>query len=118
MADREYWFSPSILKTPSSAPVFFLLPAFDEYLVGYTDRTALFRQWPPKKNAADLLSPAIVSNGQVIGHWKREIKKNTITISLAPFTVLTKKRSADLTRAAMRYGAFWGLETSVRNTAG
>ena len=59
-----------------------LLPPFDEYLVGYADRSAVL---DPKHilstNAGGgMLSAVIVIDGEVAGTWKRTLKKNDVEV--------------------------------------
>lgn len=55
----------------------FLLPPYDEYLIGYKDRTdVLPREYYSKAFTNNgLFYPVIVHDGQVIGNWDRTIKK-------------------------------------------
>jgi hypothetical protein len=58
------------------------LPAFDELLIGYSDRSATINNSNNKKAISDngIFRPIIVVNGQVVGIWKRETKKDKVTI--------------------------------------
>lgn len=65
-----------------------LLPGFDEYLLGYTDRSAVLEtkyasRIVPGKNGIFL--PTLVINGQVVGTWKRKKKKNMVELKVDPF---------------------------------
>ena len=91
-----------------------LLPAFDEYLLGYKDRGAVLAvedatKVVPGKNGVFL--PTIVVDGRVVGTWKRKLKKNSIDITMSPFT-----HPGDLdervNKAAERYCGFLGLPLS------
>lgn len=65
----------------------FLLPAFDEYMVSYTNRNAAL----PPQYAAQAISnngifkPILVHQGKVIGLWKRTLKPKHIEVELLPF---------------------------------
>lgn len=65
----------------------FLLPAFDEYMVSYTNRSAAL----PPQYAAQAISnngifkPILVHEGKVIGLWKRTLKPKHIEVELLPF---------------------------------
>ncbi|HEX7802731.1 MAG TPA: winged helix DNA-binding domain-containing protein [Pseudoxanthomonas sp.] len=92
-----------------------LLPAFDEYLVAYKDRSeaveARFSQQVIGING--LFNAGIVIDGRIIGTWKRSIDKTGLTIELNPFRTLLKKELNSLTKAARRYGDFIGLPVQV-----
>src|SRR3712207_4216828 len=91
-----------------------LLPAFDEYLIGYKDRTSVLTvedapRVVPGKNGIFL--PTILVGGRVVGTWKRRLKKNSIDITLSPFTHLggSDERAIEATRL---YSDFVGLPLS------
>ena len=92
-----------------------LLPAFDEYLVAYKDRSeaveARFSQQVIGING--LFNAGIVIGGRIVGTWKRNIDKTGLTIELNPFRTLLKKELNSLTKAAHRYGDFIGLPVQV-----
>jgi hypothetical protein len=116
IAGEEYW------QVGESAPfradqtqAFSLLPGFDEYLIGYTDRGAVL----PGEYAARIIpggngifQPMIVSGGQVVGTWKRKMKKNTVEVNLIPFTPQSVPQET-IHAAAQRYSRFLGLQLSL-----
>lgn len=112
---QTYWFAPSELPATDSAPEAHLLPNYDEYMVGYTDRGAIFDEVNTDKLHAHarggILTNTIVVNGQVFGTWTRAIKKNSIAIEPHLVLPLTEAEGRAVTSAAERYGAF--LERSV-----
>jgi hypothetical protein len=93
-----------------------LLPGFDEYLLGYRDRSAVLAvedapKVVPGKNGVFL--PTIVVGGRVVGTWKRKLKKNSIDITLSPFTPLGASEERAIA-AARSYSDFVGLPLSSR----
>ena len=50
--------------------------------------------------------PTIISNGRVIGAWKRLFKKESIVIQINPFSPLTNKEKKKLETAIENYGKF------------
>ncbi|HEY8459727.1 MAG TPA: winged helix DNA-binding domain-containing protein [Blastocatellia bacterium] len=105
-----YWLAPSPPVTKDSSPAAHLLPAFDEYLVAYKDRSAaLDPAYTKQVNPGNgLLAPAIVVDGQIVGTWKRTLKKDALVISPSPFTKLTRAETRAFAEAANRYGKFLG----------
>jgi hypothetical protein len=61
----------------------------------------------------NLLSNTIVLGGQVIGTWKRTIKKDAVIITPNLFTPLNKDETRAFAAAANRYGAFLGLPVNA-----
>ena len=105
---QTFWFTASArLKKDSTA---YLLPNFDEYTVGYKDRRAVFDTAHFKKlGFGGLLDHTIVIDGQVVGIWRRTLKKDAVVVELKPFASLTKAQSHAVAMAAQRYGAFLDL---------
>jgi hypothetical protein len=92
-----------------------LLPAFDEYTVGYTDRAALLdgRPVPP----GDLLNPVMVLDGRAVGLWRRVISGDAVRIQLAPFGSLPGRDRERFRQAAERYAGFLGLPAEITEAA-
>ncbi len=63
---------------PKSCNTVHLLPAFDEYIIAYRDRSASLVFEHHKKAVSDngIFRPIIVINGRVKGIWKRTVKKD------------------------------------------
>ncbi len=55
-----------------------------------------------------IFNPTIVVDGQVVGTWKRTLKKDTLAISPSPFTKLKRDETRAIAEAANRYGKFLG----------
>lgn len=78
----EYWFSDSFSFSKKRKESTFLLPAFDEFLISYKDRSAaiIFEHQAKAFSKNGIFWPVIVTNGIAVGTWKREIKKDQIII--------------------------------------
>jgi Winged helix DNA-binding domain len=94
--DQTYWFSTSMPPERDLSQTIRLLPNFDEYTVGYTDRSAV-----------------IVLNGRVVGTWKRTLKKDTVIITPSLFAPLNEAETRAFAASANRYGAFLGMSVHV-----
>ena len=111
VADQLYWFSAPTITRSSSLSVY-LLSNYDEYTVGYRDRSAIFDRSHLDKLSAfreSILTQVIVINGQVSGTWKRTLKKKEVVMEFVPFTALTKEQNQVVITAAERYGNFLQL---------
>jgi Winged helix DNA-binding domain len=109
---RTWWFDPSMSmakEKPSSAH---LLPAYDEYTVAYKDRNAVLDPVDAKRAATGngIFYPILVIDGQVMGTWKRTLKRGSVVITPRPFRSLSKTGERAVATAARRYGAFLGIE--------
>ena len=104
-----YWVAASTPPVKNIPRTSYLLPNFDEYMVGYTDRSAMIDSHHVEKLEAwriYLLNPAIVINGKIVGTWKRTFKRNTVIIEPRLLTSLNKTETRALTAAAGRYARF------------
>jgi hypothetical protein len=77
----------------------FLLPGFDEFILGYQDRRAVL----PAEFAARIVPggngvfrPTVVSGGQVVGTWKEEGRGSKRTVSATSFTSFTRSVEATI----------------------
>lgn len=110
-ARETYWMSKTLAES-TAAQTAFLLPAFDEYLLGYKDRSAVLAAEHAGKvvpGGNGMFLPMMVQNGRVVGTWKRKLKKRSVSIEYAPFGKLKKADTAAFDIAARRYGEFLGL---------
>jgi hypothetical protein len=113
---RVYWLSPQAPSIRNPQPTIYVLPGFDEYLLGYRDRSAVLdpafaRQVCPGGNG--VFFPTIVIDGRVVGTWKRTLKKGKIVMTPSPFYGMSEVEYGAFAKAAERYGAFMGLPVAV-----
>lgn len=93
------------------------LPGFDEYLLGYQDRTAVLdsayaQLVCPGSNG--IFMPTIVVNGRVLGTWKQVKKRGELVITASPFAKkLGRDARAAFQKALGRLGAYHGLSTAL-----
>lgn len=107
----EFFMSPGLPDAPVPSGVQ-LLPGFDEYLLGYADRSvALTEEYSPLvfpgKNGMFL--PTIVVDGDVVGTWKRTMKSKYLEFEPSPFVPLGSRVSSAVSQAAQGYARFLGL---------
>jgi len=110
---QTYWLVPSTAPTKDSSLTAYLLPAYDEYTVAYKDRSAALNQEYAKlpNYGHGIFNPTIIVDGQVVGTWKRTLKKDSLAISPSPFAKLKRAETRAIAEAANRYGKF--LDASV-----
>lgn len=109
---QTYWFSPEWPAPKVDSPTAYFLPSFDEYLLGYKDRSAVLDPAHATKvvpGANGMFKPIIVIDGRVVGTWKRTLKKEKVVMALHPFNALSEAEGEAVAVAAERYGAFVNL---------
>jgi hypothetical protein len=83
----------------------FLLPGFDEYILGYGDRTAVL---PAEfanlvvPGANGMFRPTVVSAGQVVGTWRHTGRGAKRTVEATPFTSFTATAEKGIPQAYAR----------------
>jgi len=116
--DQTYWFPDLPSRKISKPHDVYLLPNYDEYLVGYADRSLMFDTTHINKldsRGGVLFQHTVVINGRVAGTWKRTLKKNAVIIELSPFKAWTKSEQQAVSVAAERFGNFLELPVSLND---
>jgi hypothetical protein len=113
---KTYWLSWSTRAAKRPSRVAYLLPAYDEYLVAYKDRSAVIDPKESKRSPRDnvLFDSTIVWDGRIVGRWKRQIEKSSVSITLSPFAPFSKTETQAIADAARRYGEFLKLTPVLR----
>ncbi len=89
----------------------YMLPGFDEYVLGYKDRRAVLaaehaQKIVPGNNG--IFFPTLVRDGQIVGTWKRSLKRKAVDIIISPFTA-SGDIDEQVIAATTRYSAFLGV---------
>jgi hypothetical protein len=113
---QTYWFWPSSLPPQAVSPAAYLLPGFDEYLLGYKDRSAVLdpahaTNVVPGGNG--IFKPLVVVNGRIVGTWQRTIKKETVIVTLKSFNALNADVTQAVAAAVQYYGTFINLPVTM-----
>jgi hypothetical protein len=113
---EAYWFADTF-SIPSTLPEsVYLLPAFDEYLISYKNRSAAITIDHHKKAISNngIFRPVIVVNGQISGLWKRTVKKDTVLIELDHFRPHDQKEVQLIGKAAETFSRYAEMKTEVK----
>lgn len=104
----ESWLMRNLAEAAAGPLPVLLLPAFDEYTVGYADRTAAAdRDVLASVNHG--LAANILVNGRIAGTWKRKLSgEGGVVVVPDVLRSLTTKERTGLRRAAQRYAGFLG----------
>jgi hypothetical protein len=117
MENNTYWFaSPSETSEPRTDEVF-LLPAYDEFIISYRDRTASLKLVNHKKAVSDngIFYPVIIRNGQVIGTWKHTVKKDLVFFETKIFGNNNFEINANSLKAFNQFASFLGKKAAAVN---
>ena len=109
---KDYWSDAAANGASSAAVVAHLLPNFDEYTVGYRDRSALMpaagRFDPSLFSFGSILSNVVTVDGVVRGGWRRSSARSTMLIEARLFEKLTERETAAVADAGRRMSRFLG----------
>jgi len=85
-----------------------LLPAFDEFLVSYTDRSASLATSRKAQTITvnGIFKPVVVVNGWVKGIWKRTFKKDSVLIEKEMYEELSAAEHEAFEEAVRRFKNF------------
>ena len=109
IVDRKtFWVPIEQTEATGKSKRAYLLPAFDEFAVAYSDRTAAVKPKYLEQARHVIFDPSIVVNGQVVGTWKRSIKKREVDITLNFFGKINQAQKRSVDAAAARYRKFIG----------
>ena len=120
LGGREYLAGASTPDALDDAGVL-LLPGFDEYLLGYRDRSAMLS---PEHSGAivpgnnGMFRPTIVVDGEVVGTWGRKAGARGTTVELAAFEALSARDRDRLAAEVDRFGRFLRLPARLRTPPG
>jgi len=114
--EGQTYFLPESFSVPKNEPdSLHLLPAFDEFMVAYKDRTASLE--PDKTRGAitgnGIFKPIVVVDGKIAGVWKRSFKKDSVVIEKILFRQLTDSEIQAFQSKAQKYGDYEGKNVQV-----
>ena len=115
--DRKmYWYDPSVSPVKEKSPTAHLLPNYDEYFIGLKDRSAfgeVIGQFNLEANDPAFIAHIIIIDGQIVGGWRRTVKKDAVIVELNLLTNLTKAEHQAVMLALDGYGNFLGLPVQL-----
>jgi hypothetical protein len=115
IASRLYWFTNSISIPSKFSSSTYLLPAYDEYLISYKDRSSAleFRDHEKKVSSNGIFRPSIIVNGKVAGIWKKVVKSEKVIVEAKFFQNPGKSVLRSLNTKSAEFGKFSGMGTQL-----
>jgi hypothetical protein len=116
IGQNNYLFPLSFPGKPKGRLNVQLLPAYDEFLISYRDRSSSLAEVHNKRTISDngIFFPIIVVNGQVSGVWKREMQKSRVVITARFYFDPGKEIINEFEKKCYIYGKFHDKETEIR----
>ena len=108
VGSEKYWMKPIDSNVSESQDSVHLLPAFDEFLISYKDRSAALELVHNRKAISNngIFYPIIVINGQVAGTWKRTTQQGFVKIETHFFVEINKKIGTLIEKETEDYSRF------------
>jgi hypothetical protein len=108
MDSQVYWRENSLSGSSKFKPSAFLLPAYDEYLISYKDRTAAlnFEHHNRTISFNGIFKPTVIVNGQVAGIWRRIMKGEKVFIETDYFQIPDKSLQTSIEMKSAEFGSF------------
>ena len=112
---QTYWFVESALPKTAPSTTAHLLPVYDEYVMGYKDRSAILGLLEKEKliGSSIAFDNIILIDSMLIGSWKRTLSKNEVLVETNFNIPLTKTQRQAVEAAVERYGKFLGLSSMM-----
>jgi hypothetical protein len=107
---KEYIFIPGELPDMKKMQTSFLMPDYDEYGMGYKDRSAIFNNQKYRTAVSrnnPIFNRMIIMNGKIDGTWQRVIKGKAMTIETFPFEPLNKAKQQVLKKVVEKFRKFY-----------
>lgn len=114
-ADNQvFWYDPSLneqVPATKNPRRIFLLPAYDEYIISYKDRSAVltYENHGLTVSSNGIFRPVIVLDGQVIGLWNKTIKKGKLIPDISWFIKPESRILKQLDQAFKEFALFLEL---------
>jgi hypothetical protein len=106
---RVYLWTPAEEATGASGYGTFLLPAYDEFVIAYTDRSACLRPAYRDRTISrnGVFWPLIIRRGRVEGIWKRTTRKSDMAIDVDYFGRPSRMLEQEVSREWKRLASFY-----------
>jgi hypothetical protein len=120
IGNQTYIISNNLSCTSFSTNLVHPLPAFDEFIIAYKDRSATLipEQFQKIVSNNGVFRPALLHNGKVIGVWKRSKKKDKLLVEIILFDERNQNIDAKIQEAFAAYGRFLGTIVDIYYSKG
>ena len=113
----RHWMAADRTHVPVSRTTAHLLPNYDEYFIGYRDRSAIARRLRSVdiiRGGNALLRHVAIANGELVGEWTRVATPSNVRIAMQMLVPVTPAERRRFEGCAQRLGEFLELPADVR----
>jgi hypothetical protein len=94
-----------------------VLPGFDEFLLGYKDRSLMLAEEHKQAiipGGNGVFQSTVVRDGRVVGTWKRTTGKKQTVVNVQALEKLSAREGSQVERAFEAYANYLGTPVEVR----
>ncbi|HXB43878.1 MAG TPA: winged helix DNA-binding domain-containing protein [Puia sp.] len=113
--NQTLWSGPGFPSEIGNFERTVFLPAYDEFMVGYKDRSASLGATNAKITITSngIFKPTILINGKVEGIWRRTFKNDQMLVEPHFFKAKNKLKKKALAESVKPYGDFLGMKIII-----
>jgi hypothetical protein len=114
---RLCWMAPLEDHAADNSAAVYLLPGFDEFMLGYADRSAILDPQFAHKihpGANGMLHPTLIIEGTIQGTWHRTLKARSVHVTVVPFVTLSGAQRRATSQETERLADFLGLSLELK----
>ena len=115
--NEKTFYGPPDFELPAKAPAAtHLLPNYDEYFIGYKDRSAIgqrIRSSALVTGGSALIAHVVAINGQLVGGWRRVLEQGNTVLRFQLMVELTRSERASVMREVARFADYTGAAVSA-----
>jgi hypothetical protein len=118
--DVELWMSATATMPAATSPRAHLLSGFDEFMLGYKDRSAALAPRHAERivpGGNGMFLSTLVLDGQVCGTWRRTARAKSVTLEASPFRTLEAAERKAFAAPVERYAHYLGVPVALAWTA-
>ncbi|WP_423148993.1 winged helix DNA-binding domain-containing protein [Rubrolithibacter danxiaensis] len=110
--NKSYYYKPPLeVFKPQST---FLMPDYDEYVIGYKDRSSVFEENSERGRGAMIFNHTLIVEGKSAGTWKKTSKGKAVEVEIFPFAPLNKTGIGAVNKAIKQFYEFCGNNQSAQ----
>ncbi len=115
VGEKNMWNVTRPKNAPAVGRIAHLLPNYDEYFIGFRDRSSLGGRvgTKPVTGGNALINHILTVGGEIVGGWKRKAIGKTTVVDLGLLVSLTEAERAQLEMARARFESFLGAPVVV-----
>ncbi|SFD45015.1 winged helix DNA-binding domain-containing protein [Spirosoma endophyticum] len=112
--NNEMYHFPPANVVNADVPLTRLLPIYDEYIMGYKNRSAVLKFRALASPASNFVfDQTIIVDGQIVGTWHRVVNAKNIDLELSLFKKLNELEQSALTDSINHFSRFMNLPVAV-----